>query len=145
MSKRDFPPIHPGEILREEFLIPLGVSQYRLAKEIHVPARRINEIVLETNPEEETPEPPQVSFPKSYLKWVEDYALQDSNGWTVLTPKETYSISLADADYRVLAVREGDEYLLALVESSESGFYHAQPDVKTPVHVGKSFKSVLGK
>lgn len=47
MSKRDFPPIHPGEILREEFLVPLGVSQYRLAKEIHVPPRRINEIVLE--------------------------------------------------------------------------------------------------
>ena len=46
MSKRDFPPIHPGEILREEFLAPLGISQYRLAKEIHVPARRINEIVL---------------------------------------------------------------------------------------------------
>jgi addiction module HigA family antidote len=47
MSKRDFPPIHPGEILREEFLSPLGISQYRLAKEIHVPPRRINEIVLE--------------------------------------------------------------------------------------------------
>ncbi len=47
MEKRDFPPIHPGEILREEFLIPLGISQYRIAKEIHVPARRINEIVLE--------------------------------------------------------------------------------------------------
>lgn len=45
--RRDFPPIHPGEILREEFLLPLGISQYRLAKEIHVPARRINEIVLE--------------------------------------------------------------------------------------------------
>ncbi len=38
-------PIHPGEILLEEFLIPFGVSQYRLAKDIHVPARRINEIV----------------------------------------------------------------------------------------------------
>jgi len=47
MSKREFPPIHPGEILREEFLVPLGISQYRLAKEIHVPPRRINEIVLE--------------------------------------------------------------------------------------------------
>lgn len=47
MSKRDFSPIHPGEVLREEFLLPLGISQYRLAKEIHVPARRINEIVLE--------------------------------------------------------------------------------------------------
>ncbi len=42
---RDFPPITPGEILEEEFLKPMGLSQYRLAKEIHVPARRINEIV----------------------------------------------------------------------------------------------------
>ncbi|HPB51677.1 MAG TPA: HigA family addiction module antitoxin [Myxococcota bacterium] len=38
-------PVHPGEILVEEFLKPLGVSQYRLAKAICVPARRINEIV----------------------------------------------------------------------------------------------------
>ena len=38
-------PIHPGEILLEEFLEPLEVSQYRLAKDISVPARRINEIV----------------------------------------------------------------------------------------------------
>jgi addiction module HigA family antidote len=40
------PPIHPGEILLEEFLDPMGISQYRLAKEINVPPRRINEIVL---------------------------------------------------------------------------------------------------
>jgi antitoxin HigA-1 len=39
------PPVHPGEILLEEFLRPLDVSQYRLAKELGVPARRINEIV----------------------------------------------------------------------------------------------------
>lgn len=38
-------PVHPGEILLEEFLKPLGVSQYQLAKQIGVPARRINEIV----------------------------------------------------------------------------------------------------
>jgi len=38
-------PVHPGEILLEEFLKPLGVSQYQLAKQIRVPARRINEIV----------------------------------------------------------------------------------------------------
>ena len=38
-------PIHPGEILREEFLIPMGISHYRLAKEIGVPAQRIGEIV----------------------------------------------------------------------------------------------------
>lgn len=38
-------PVHPGEILLEEFLRPLGVSQYLLSKEIAVPARRINEIV----------------------------------------------------------------------------------------------------
>jgi len=39
------PPIHPGEILQEEFLVPLGISQYRLAKDVSVPPRRINEIV----------------------------------------------------------------------------------------------------
>ena len=38
-------PIHPGEILLEEFLKPMGISQYRLAKDVSVPARRINEIV----------------------------------------------------------------------------------------------------
>src|SRR5438477_12814855 len=45
MLKRKLAPVHPGEILREEFLSPLGISQYRLAKEVHVPPRRINEIV----------------------------------------------------------------------------------------------------
>ncbi len=39
------PPIHPGEVLLEEFLNPMGISQYRLAKDITVPPRRINEIV----------------------------------------------------------------------------------------------------
>jgi addiction module HigA family antidote len=39
------PPVHPGEILLEEFLAPLGVSQYQRAKAVDVPARRINEIV----------------------------------------------------------------------------------------------------
>ena len=39
-------PIHPGEILLEEFLEPMKISQYRLAKDINVPPRRINEIVL---------------------------------------------------------------------------------------------------
>jgi len=39
------PPVHPGEVLLEEFLEPVGLSQYRLAKDISVPPRRINEIV----------------------------------------------------------------------------------------------------
>ena len=42
---RKLSPIHPGEILLEEFLKPMGISQYRLAKEIGVPAQRISEIV----------------------------------------------------------------------------------------------------
>lgn len=42
---RDYPPIHPGEILLEEFLKPMGISQYRLAKDIGVPAMRISKIV----------------------------------------------------------------------------------------------------
>src|SRR2546427_12634735 len=39
--------IHPGEILREEFLKPVGMSVYELAKQLHVPAPRVNDIVLE--------------------------------------------------------------------------------------------------
>jgi len=45
MKQKKLPPIHPGEILMEEFLGPMGISQYRLAKDISVPPRRINEIV----------------------------------------------------------------------------------------------------
>lgn len=45
MPRRKLAPIHPGEVLNEEFLSPLGISQYRLAKETSVPPRRINEIV----------------------------------------------------------------------------------------------------
>lgn len=45
MSDKKIKPIHPGEILLEEFLKPMGISQYRLAKDISVPPRRINEIV----------------------------------------------------------------------------------------------------
>jgi addiction module HigA family antidote len=44
MAKK-IPPIHPGEILLEEFLKPMGISQYKLAKDINVHPRRINEIV----------------------------------------------------------------------------------------------------
>jgi addiction module HigA family antidote len=39
--------IHPGEILREEFMVPLGLSQNALARALHVPPRRVNEIVME--------------------------------------------------------------------------------------------------
>ncbi len=45
MGKKVLEPIHPGEILLEDFLRPLGLSQYRVAKGISVPPRRINEIV----------------------------------------------------------------------------------------------------
>jgi addiction module HigA family antidote len=45
MGKKIMAPVHPGEILMKEFLEPMGISQYRVAKDIKVPARRINEIV----------------------------------------------------------------------------------------------------
>lgn len=45
MSPRKLSPIHPGEVLLEEFLVPMKISQYRLAKDIGVPPRRINEVV----------------------------------------------------------------------------------------------------
>ncbi|MGE5128274.1 MAG: HigA family addiction module antitoxin [Sphingomonadaceae bacterium] len=46
MAKRKFPPVHPGAVLAEDFLRAMDISQYRLAKAIGVPPRRINEIVL---------------------------------------------------------------------------------------------------
>ena len=46
MAKDKLAPIHPGEVLFADFLEPLGLSQYRLAHDISVPPRRINEIVL---------------------------------------------------------------------------------------------------
>ena len=45
MAPKKLAPVHAGEILLEEFLVPMGISQYRLAKDISVPPRRINEIV----------------------------------------------------------------------------------------------------
>jgi len=45
MGRKKLTPIHPGEILLEEFLKPLGLSQYRIARDLSVPPRRINEIV----------------------------------------------------------------------------------------------------
>lgn len=44
------PPIHPGEILREEYLIPLGLRPYSLAKKLHVPRTRIERLASETTP-----------------------------------------------------------------------------------------------
>src|SRR3972149_3558154 len=45
MATTKLAPVHPGEILLEEFLVPMGITQYRLAKDISVPPRRINEVV----------------------------------------------------------------------------------------------------
>ena len=46
MKIRDLPPVHPGEILLEDFLKPMGITRYRLAKSIGVPQRRIDEICI---------------------------------------------------------------------------------------------------
>ena len=46
MKSRKLSPVHPGEILQKEFLEPMGLSQNKLAMALHVPARRVNEIVL---------------------------------------------------------------------------------------------------
>jgi antitoxin HigA-1 len=45
MSEKKVPPVHPGEILLEDFMKPLGITQYRLAKAMHVYPRKVNEIV----------------------------------------------------------------------------------------------------
>ena len=44
MSKRKLSPVHPGEILMEDFLVPMAITRYRLAKSIGVPQRRVDEI-----------------------------------------------------------------------------------------------------
>jgi addiction module HigA family antidote len=46
MINKKLTPIHPGEVLQQEFVVPMGMTQNKLAMELHVPARRINEIVL---------------------------------------------------------------------------------------------------
>ena len=46
ITNEKLPNIHPGEVLKEEFLVPMNISAYRLAKEINVPETRISEIVL---------------------------------------------------------------------------------------------------
>ena len=48
MTKKKTYSIHPGEVLAEEFLTPLGITQYRLARSTNMPARRVNEIVKGT-------------------------------------------------------------------------------------------------
>src|SRR5690349_22708039 len=50
MAANIFPPIHPGEILREEYLVPLGLKPYTLAKKLHVPRTRIERLVSEATP-----------------------------------------------------------------------------------------------
>lgn len=50
MAANIFPPIHPGEILREEYLAPLGLKPYTLAKKLHVPRTRIERLVGEATP-----------------------------------------------------------------------------------------------
>ncbi|MDP3033056.1 MAG: HigA family addiction module antitoxin [Rhodocyclaceae bacterium] len=47
MVKNGMRPVHPGEVLREDYLVPLSMSANALAKRLHVPASRINDIVLE--------------------------------------------------------------------------------------------------
>jgi antitoxin HigA-1 len=46
MGKKNLSPVHPGEVLQHEFIAPMGMTQNKLAIALHVPARRINEIVL---------------------------------------------------------------------------------------------------
>lgn len=46
MTRKKLSPVHPGEILQQEFLEPMGLSQNKLSQALHIPARRVNEIVL---------------------------------------------------------------------------------------------------
>jgi addiction module HigA family antidote len=50
MAKKRLSPVHPGEILLEEFLKPLGISQNRLGRDLNIPAQRVNDIVRGLEP-----------------------------------------------------------------------------------------------
>ncbi len=50
MTQPDLPPLHPGEQLREEFMRPLGLSAHRLARDIYVPVRQVQDIIDEIRP-----------------------------------------------------------------------------------------------
>jgi addiction module HigA family antidote len=85
MLKNGMRPVHPGEILREEYLKPLGMSANALAKALHVPASRINDIVLER----------RGMTPDTALRVTRYFGGDeaDAQGWVIL--QATYDFQIA--------------------------------------------------
>lgn len=95
MTSHVHEPIHPGEILLEEFLKPMGISQYRLAEAMHVPRRRINEIVHGTR--RITPET-GLRLSKA-LGMSEGFWIGLQADYDIAVEKSENSAALADVEY----------------------------------------------
>lgn len=85
MFKNGMRPVHPGEVLREDYLKPLGMSANALAKALHVPATRINDIVLERR-----------GVTADTALRLERYFGSDAQGW--INMQATYDLKIAERD-----------------------------------------------
>lgn len=83
--KNGMPPIHPGEVLREDFLVPLGMTPHALSKAIGVPPARINDIVLER----------RGVTPDTALRLARFFG-GDAQSW--LNMQSTYDLKIAERD-----------------------------------------------
>lgn len=85
MFRNGMRPVHPGEVLREDYLKPLGMSANALAKALHVPATRINDIVLERR-----------GVTADTALRLERYFGSDAQGW--INMQATYDLKIAERD-----------------------------------------------
>ena len=116
MGPRKLAPIHPGEILMEEYLKPMGISQYRLAKDISVPPRRINEIVHGSRAiSADTALRLARYFGTSEMFWYNlqanyDLAVAREELWAALQPGETYCVAREShfESAHIVAARPGE-------------------------------------
>lgn len=75
---------------------------------------------------------PKYKLPTTYTDFINATQKQDTNGWSVLQPEEVYSIALSDADYLMLAERQGTEYLLSRDRSPSNGIFYCESPDSTP-------------
>ena len=93
MIQNGMRPVHPGEILREDFLKPLGMSANALAKALHVPASRINDIVLERR-----------GVTADTALRLERYFGSDAQGW--INMQASYDLKIAEKEAAKKIARE---------------------------------------
>jgi hypothetical protein len=103
---------------------------------------KIVEAKLLANPDRPNSSAPNKTLPQGFVQWVRGHKERDINGWDVLEEGAVYSISLEDAEYMVLAVRQGVEFLLAKDEP-DSLIFRADADETQVRALGVSFGEAL--